>query len=97
MEHITGEGRSEFTTRECLHRQNEMQVQKSKPAMEEKTIFSFFLNLKTQGKIVAQSSTGALHRLNVVKPSSWEQREEASELNFHATQTCAHLIRLWFS
>lgn len=72
MEHVTGVGRHEFTARECLCRQNEMQVQKSKDMMEEKTNFYFSLNLKTHGKIVAQASPGALHILSIVKPPSWE-------------------------
>lgn len=71
MEHVTGVGRHEFTAGECLCRQNEMQVQKSKAMTEEKTIFSFSLNLKTQGEIVAQASPGALHMLSIVKPPSW--------------------------
>lgn len=72
MEHVTGVGRHEFTAGECLCRQNEMQVQKSKAMTEEKTIFSFSLNLKTQGEIVAQASPGALHMLSIVKAPSWE-------------------------
>lgn len=72
MEHVTGVGRHEFTAGECLCKQNEMQVQKSKAMTEEKTIFSFSLNLKTQGEIVAQASPGALHMLSIVKPPSWE-------------------------
>jgi len=66
MEHITGEGRCEFTARECLHRQNEMQVQKSKPVTEDNIPFSSFLNLKTPCKIVAQSSTGARRGLSML-------------------------------
>lgn len=42
MEHITGEGRCEFAAKECLRRQNEMQVQKSKSVMKEQTTFKIF-------------------------------------------------------